>query len=122
MITKNAAKNTKNAAKTTRKGKAAKGTAKGTAKGLYVVVRTYSAGVHVGVLVSRRGTEVQLTDSRRIWSWEGANTLNEMALRGVGPASRVSEPVLRHEITEAIEVLYCTKEAEANLRGAKWST
>jgi hypothetical protein len=45
--------------------------------GKYVIVRTYSAGVHFGRLVARRGKEVDLADARRIWFWKGANTLNE---------------------------------------------
>ena len=49
-----------------------------------VLVRTYSAGVHVGTLVSREGRDVVLADARRIWSWRGANTLHEISLRGVG--------------------------------------
>jgi len=37
--------------------------------GMYVVVRTYSAGVHVGVLQAASGKEVRLSEARRIWSW-----------------------------------------------------
>lgn len=87
----------------------------------YVVVRTYSAGVHVGVLYDRVGKEVVLLDARRIWSWKGANTLHEISLRGVGEGSRVSEMITSITLTEAIEVIPCTRDAEANLRAAKWS-
>ena len=60
----------------------------------YVVIRTYSAGVHVGELVDRRGQEVDLANSRRIWRWNGANTLNEIANHGVDANnSKISEPV-----------------------------
>ena len=62
-------------------------------EGKYVVVRTYNAGVHVGVLANRAGQEVVLTDARRVWNWQGRNTLHEIALRGVGSGSRVSEAV-----------------------------
>ncbi len=40
----------------------------------HVLVRTYSAGVHFGILVKRDGKEVTLANCRRIWSWNGANT------------------------------------------------
>ena len=93
---------------------------KSSAKPKYVVVRTYSAGVHVGELVARRGQEVDLANARRIWSWRGANTLNEVALRGVGQGSRVSEVAPEVTLTQAIEVLTCTEAAEAQLRGAQW--
>ena len=88
----------------------------------FVVVRTYSAGVHVGELVERNGKEVQLANARRIWSWRGANTLHEVAASGVGPGSKVSVPCASVTLTEAIEVLETTADARANLESAKWST
>ncbi len=86
----------------------------------YVVVRTYSAGVHVGELVSRKGKEVELANARRIWRWTGANTLHEMSLHGVAADSKVSEPVKAITLTEAVEVIPCTELGEATLRGAQW--
>jgi hypothetical protein len=86
----------------------------------YVVVRTYSAGVHVGELVERNGKEVQLANARRIWSWVGPNTLHEIALRGVGVGSRVSDRVASVVLTEAIEIIDATAEARENLESSKW--
>ena len=86
-----------------------------------VVIRTYSAGVHVGELVSRDGKEVKLTNARRIWSWKGANTLHEIALRGVGAGSRVSEAVGGIVLTEAIEIIAATDEAMKSIGGVKWA-
>jgi hypothetical protein len=88
----------------------------------FVVVRTYSAGVHVGDLVSQKGKEVVLANARRIWSWKGANTLHEIALRGVGTGSRVSEPVGEITLTEAIEVIAGTVEAARVIAGVKWGS
>jgi hypothetical protein len=90
--------------------------------GRYVVVRTYSAGVHVGYLASQSadGKRVKLTSTRRIWSWVGANTLNEIALRGVGAESRVSEAVPDIDLPEAIEVITCTPAGQAALESASW--
>lgn len=89
--------------------------------GTYVVVRTYSAGVHIGTLAAQAGKEVTLTGARRIWSWKGANTLHEIALRGVGAGSRVSEEVSRIDLTETIEVIACSANAAAALGAAKWA-
>lgn len=86
----------------------------------YVIVRTYSAGVHAGTLVKRDGKEVTLENARRIWYWVGANTLHEIALRGVGSGSKVSETVESITLTEAIEVITATAEAEKNLSAAIW--
>lgn len=52
-----------------------------------VLIRTYSAGVHYGYLHSQEdtlaGMKVTLVESRRIWSWEGAFTLSEIATNGI---------------------------------------
>lgn len=92
-----------------------------TEKRQYVVVRTYSAGVHVGELVSRKGPEVVLANARRVWSWKGANTLNEMATAGIGAGSRVSVAVKQITLTGALEVLLTDPIAENSLRSASWS-
>lgn len=71
------------------------------------IIRTYSAGVHVGEVVEQHGKEVLLKNARRIWRWYGANTLNEIALHGVDRSqSRISEIVPGPiKITEAIETI-----------------
>jgi hypothetical protein len=97
----------------------AKASEKRTAKGKPVIVRTYSAGVHFGYLAKREGREVHLTGSRRIWYWKGANTLSEIALRGVSTGSKIAERV-NIVLTEAIEVIDCTKEAVSNLETSEW--
>lgn len=89
--------------------------------GRFVVVRTYSAGVHCGELVSRDGKEVVLAKARRIWKWMGAWTLNEVAAAGVAEGSRISGEVPSITLTEAIEVLECTEAGAASLRAAKWT-
>jgi hypothetical protein len=88
--------------------------------GAHVLIRTYSAGVHFGTMQSRNGREVTLTNARRIWSWTGANTLSEIALRGVGSGSKVSDAVPSITLTEAIEIVPLSPDAIANLGGAKW--
>jgi hypothetical protein len=78
----------------------------------YVIVRTYSAGVHCGELVERNGKEVLLANARRIWSWEGAASLSEIAVRGAGAGSKLPVPVASIVLTEAIEVTTCSREGE----------
>jgi hypothetical protein len=87
-----------------------------------VIVRTYSAGVHFGELVARDGKEVVLGNARRLWRWYGANTLNEIAIRGVDVSrSRASEAVPIIMLTETIEIIPLADAARANLESAKWS-
>ena len=84
--------------------KAAKKTTKPSLKQRYVIVRTYSAGVFAGYLVSRKGKEVVLRDARRIWYWTGAATLSELAMRGTKSPGTCKFPcsVASIELTEAI--------------------
>lgn len=83
-------------------------------KSQYVIVRTYSAGVHAGTLVSRKGKEVVLKNARRLWYWDGAASLSELAVRGVSKPGNCKFPAIVSEITltEAIEIIPCTKEAQ----------
>jgi len=90
--------------------------------GKQVLIRTYSAGVHFGTLIRRKKREAELGTARRIWSWKGANTLHEISLHGIDASgSRVSKPVERIVLTEAIELLPLTDEAVANLASCVWA-
>lgn len=89
--------------------------------GKYVVVRTLSAGVHIGVLKSRNGQEVVLTEAKRIWSWSGANTLHEIALNGIEKSSKVSDETPTILLTQAIEVIPTSSVGEKCLRGRGWA-
>lgn len=83
--------------------------------GKEVIIRTYSAGVHFGTLVSANGKEVHLKQARRVWSWEGAFTLNAVAVNGVRSAKMpVSVPEIF--LTEAIEIIPCSEKAAKQLR------
>jgi hypothetical protein len=92
-----------------------------TKKAPFVVVRTHSAGVHVGTLSKRAGKEVVLTNARRIWRWRGANTLNELSQNGASDDwTRISDPVPTIVLTEAIEIIKCSKKAAMNLARSQW--
>lgn len=90
----------------------------------YVIVRTYSAGVFAGELESRNGKEVVLKNARRLWYWEGAASLSEMAIKGVSKADKCKFPceVPSVLLTEAIEILDVTDEAKNSIKSVKeWS-
>lgn len=90
--------------------------------GEYVLVRTRSAGVHMGTLEESHGTAVLLSTARRLWSWKGANTLHEISLHGVGSGSKISEAVPSILLTEAIEIIPILPKARLNLdRDGVWS-
>jgi hypothetical protein len=52
----------------------------------YKLIRTKSAGVFAGYIKSRKNTEtgleIVLTKVRRIWYWEGAASLSQLAVEG----------------------------------------
>jgi len=90
----------------------------------YVMVRTYSAGVFAGFLFRELGKEVVLKDARRMWYWDGAASLSELAVRGPSKPESCKFPVAVPEITlkEAIEIIPITKEAQKSIEGVKvWS-
>ena len=72
--------------------------------GKSVLVRTYSAGVHIGTLVKANGMECQLKDALRLWKWEnGGLSLSAIATNGVkgGRLNETGEVYL----TNAIEYI-----------------
>ena len=87
-------------------------------KGKYVIVRTYSAGVFAGNLVSRKGQEVVLEKARRIWYWSGANSLSQLATDGTKDPSNCKFPceVSRVELFQAIEIIDVTDVAEKSIK------
>jgi len=90
----------------------------------YVIVRTYSAGVFAGYLESRDGKEGVILDARRLWYWDGAASLSELAMKGVSKPENCKFPceISRVEVTEIIEILDCTEEAKKSIATVKvWS-
>ncbi|MCF6147309.1 MAG: hypothetical protein E3K37_01480 [Candidatus Kuenenia sp.] len=85
----------------------------------YVIVRTYSAGVFAGYLQSRNGKEAVLRDARRIWYWDGAATLSQLAMEGTKKPGncKFPQPVTCVTLTEAIEILACTEAAKESIEG-----
>lgn len=70
-----------------------------------MLVRAGSAGVHYGTLLSRNGQETHLINARRIWSWNGALSLSEIASKGLDVKnSKISEIVEETILTTSIEV------------------
>lgn len=83
----------------------------------YVIVRTNSAGVFAGYLESRSGQEVVLRSARRLWYWEGAASLSQLAVDGVNRpfACKFPTEVDRVELLQAIEILDVTEKAKESI-------
>ena len=86
-------------------------------KSRYKIVRTYSAGVFAGEVISRTGKEVEMANARRLWYWSGAASLSELAMSGTKDPKNCKFPpaVGRVILTEAIEILDVTDEARASI-------
>ena len=95
-------------------------TKKSPAAAPYVVVRAYS-GVFFGRLLARRvtaaGAEADLADVRQVWQWTSAGlakpvlTCGDLAIRGVGRGSKVSDPAPAATISDVKAFWTCTPEA-----------
>lgn len=85
--------------------------------GKKVVVRAKSAGVFFGTLAEKEGTEVRLTNCRRLWYWNGAASISEIAVNGVTKPDdcKFCIPVDEIVVTEVIEIIPCTEKAVKNI-------
>lgn len=86
-------------------------------KSKYVICRTYSAGVFSGNLESRNGREVVLTNARRLWYWDGAASLSQLAMEGTKKPENCKFPCIvdRVELLEAIEIIDTTEAAQKSI-------
>ena len=90
----------------------------------YVICRTYSAGVFAGYLAERNGKEVELRKARRLWFWDGAASLSQLAMEGVSKPQNCKFPCEVENVTllEAIEILNVTEKARKSIASVKvWS-
>lgn len=79
-----------------------------------VIIRSERAGVHYGYLLVRNGTEVTLQNARRLWYWDGACSLSQLALDGVTKPQncKFSVTVEQIIILGVCEILYVSKKAK----------
>ena len=84
----------------------------------HCIVRTYSAGVFAGTVASRDGKETVLTDAIRIWYWDGAASLSELAMTGPKKPKtcKFAVPVPTVVLTETIEIIPTSLEAAAAIK------
>lgn len=89
--------------------------------GDYFIVRTQSAGVFAGNIVRREGKEVEMANARRLWYWDGAASLSQLALEGVKAPENCKFPaeIPKVILTHAIEILSCTETARKSIKAVK---
>lgn len=84
----------------------------------YYIVRCDRAGVFFAHIKERRGSEVDLTEARRLWYWAGAASLSQVALDGVKNPSQCNFTVTVPEMTVlgVIEIIPCTDAAVRSIK------
>ena len=87
----------------------------------YVICRTYSAGVFAGYLAEINGQVVRLLEARRLWKWDGAASLSELATMGTRKPNECKFPCVVPEVTllQAIEIIPVTLEAKKSIGDVK---
>lgn len=87
----------------------------------YVIVRGDRSGVFAGNLGERTGQEVTLHNCRRLWYWDGAASLSQLAVDGTkNPTDcKFTVPVENITILDAIEIIPCTAAAEKSIKAVR---
>lgn len=87
----------------------------------YYIVRCNRAGVFAGEIDSREGQEVKMKNARRLWYWNGACSLSELAKSGTKEPEdcKFTVTIDEIELLEAIEIIKCTEEAEKSIKGVR---
>lgn len=85
----------------------------------YCIVRTESAGVFAGYIESRNGQEVVIRKARRLWYWDGAASLSQLAMSGTSKPDKCKFPeeMNRVIVTQAIEIIECTTVGLNSIQG-----
>ena len=85
----------------------------------YVLVRSYAAGCFTGYLKEKKDREVTLKKARRLWYWDGAASLSQLAMEGVKNPSSCKFPceVDNIIINDVCEVIDVTEESKKSIAG-----
>lgn len=86
-----------------------------------VIIRADRAGVFFGEIKERNGQEVVINNCRRLWYWEGAASLSQLATEGVSRPDNCKFTVTVDEMTvlDVIEIIPCTKRAVESINSVE---
>ncbi len=86
----------------------------------YKIVRAQHAGVFAGLVVARRGNEVDMEEARRIWYWDGAASLSELATHGTAKPENCNFAVpITLTVFGVIEIIEVSKKARESILAVK---
>ena len=87
----------------------------------YYIIRADRAGVFFGQIESRNGDEVTMKNVRRLWYWNGACSLSELATNGTKRPDDCKFTVTVESMTilGVIEVIKCTDKAVKSIKAVR---
>lgn len=79
----------------------------------FCIVRCYGAGVFFARVENLDGQTAQLRDARRLWYWDGAASLSQLATEGTkAPGNcKFTVTVPQMTVTQVIEIIPCSEQA-----------
>jgi len=83
------------------------------------VVRSNMAGVFFGEVIGIEGSQVLIKNARKIYRWNGANTVEDISQTGILDTSRVTVQVDVILIEKFEQIIPCTEFAIKNLNAQK---
>ena len=89
----------------------------------FYIIRADRAGVFFARIKERSGGEAVLTDCRRLWYWDGAASLSQLATDGTSKPGNCKFSVTVPEMTVlgVIEIIPCSDSAVKSIQGvAEW--
>lgn len=87
----------------------------------FYIVRTDRAGVFFGKITERSANEVVMTDVRKLWYWDGACAVEQLATEGTKAPGNCKFTVTVSEmaIANPIQIIPCTDKAVESICGVK---
>lgn len=89
--------------------------------GKYCIVRGKDSGVFAGTVKEIDGQRVLMEDVRRIWYWDGAASISQLAKSGTTAPENCKFTVRVDTmlILDVIEIIPCTEEAVQSIEAVK---
>ena len=90
-----------------------------------VIIRSVDSGVWLGNISETSGSTVSMTNARRLWWWEGAATLSQLAMEGTNKPNLCKFPCVVEKVTVlgVCEIIPVTQKALDSLNAvAVWSS
>lgn len=83
----------------------------------FYIVRANEAGVFFGEIKERSHDEVTMTNVRKLWYWDGAAAVEQLAVDGVSKPKNCQFTVVIDEmiIANPIQIIPCTDKAYKSL-------